>query len=38
MDSLKALMRRDKKRAGNVVSFALPVAPGDVRLEPVDLS
>jgi 3-dehydroquinate synthase len=38
MDSLKALMRRDKKRAGNVVSFALPVAPGDVRIEPVDLS
>lgn len=38
LDSLKELMRRDKKRAGDSVLFALPVAPGDVRLVSVDLS
>jgi 3-dehydroquinate synthase len=38
LNSLKELMRRDKKRAGDTVTFALPVAPGDVRLVSVDLS
>jgi 3-dehydroquinate synthetase len=38
LSSLKSLMRRDKKRAGDSVVFALPIAPGDVRLVSVDLS
>ena len=37
-DSLKPLMRGDKKRSGNTVTFALPCAWGDVRTVPVDLS
>lgn len=34
---LKGLMRGDKKRNGNSVTFALPCAWGDVRTIPVDL-
>ena len=34
-DSLKPLMRGDKKREGNTVIFALPCGWGDVRLVPV---
>ena len=34
-DSLKPLMRGDKKREGNSVLFALPCGWGDVRLVPV---
>ena len=37
-DSLKRLMRGDKKRVGNTVRFALPCGWGDVRVVPVDLS
>ena len=36
-DSLVPVMKRDKKKKGGVVRFALPCAPGDVRLTPVDL-
>ena len=36
-DSLKSLMRGDKKRNGNSVTFALPCAWGDVRTVPVPL-
>ena len=36
-DSLVPIMKRDKKKKGGVVRFALPCAPGDVRLTPVDL-
>ncbi|MBR4653265.1 MAG: 3-dehydroquinate synthase [Kiritimatiellae bacterium] len=36
-DSLREVMRRDKKRSGNTVRFALPCAPGDVVLVPVEL-
>ena len=35
---LAALMRGDKKRDGDVVTFALPCGWGDVRGVPVDLS
>ena len=34
-DSLAAIMRHDKKQHGGKISFALPCAPGDVRLVPV---
>ena len=37
-DSLVPVMKRDKKKKGGVVRFALPCAPGDVRLTPVDLA
>ena len=37
-DCLKERMRGDKKRSGNVVTFALPCGWGDVRAVPVDLS
>ena len=36
-ESLAPVMKRDKKKKGGVVRFALPCAPGDVRLTPVDL-
>ena len=36
-ESLAPIMERDKKKKGGVVRFALPCAPGDVRLIPVDL-
>jgi len=36
-ESLVPIMKRDKKKKGGVVRFALPCAPGDVRLIPVDL-
>ncbi len=36
-ESLVPIMKRDKKKKGGVVRFALPYAPGDVRLTPVDL-
>ena len=36
-DSLVPIMKRDKKKKGGVVRFALPCAPGDVRLTPVEL-
>ena len=36
-ESLVPIMKRDKKKKGGVVRFALPCAPGDVRLTPVDL-
>ena len=36
-ESLVPVMKRDKKKKGGVVRFALPCAPGDVRLIPVDL-
>jgi len=35
--SLVPIMERDKKKKGGVVRFALPCAPGDVRLVPVAL-
>ncbi len=37
-ESLVPVMKRDKKKKGGVVRFALPCAPGDVRLVPVDLA
>ncbi len=37
-DALIPLMRGDKKRAGNIVTFALPCGNGDVRAVPVDLA
>ena len=37
-ESLVPVMKRDKKKKGGVVRFALPCAPGDVRLTPVDLA
>jgi len=37
-DALKPVMRGDKKRAGNSVTFALPIAWGDVRAIKVDLA
>ncbi len=36
-DALIPLMRGDKKRAGNTVTFALPCGNGDVRAIPVNL-
>ena len=36
-ESLVPVMKRDKKKKGGVVRFALPCAPGDVRLTPVNL-
>ena len=36
-ESLVPVMKRDKKKKGGVVRFALPCAPGDVRLTPVGL-
>lgn len=36
-EMMKPVMRGDKKRAGNTVSFALPCGWGDVRAVPVDL-
>ncbi len=36
-DSLREIMRGDKKRAGDTVTFALPCASGDVRGVPVML-
>ena len=36
-ESLAPVMKRDKKKKDGVVRFALPCAPGDVRLVPVDL-
>ena len=36
-ESLVPVMKRDKKKKGGVVRFALPCASGDVRLTPVDL-
>ena len=36
-ESLVPIMKRDKKKKGGVVRFALPCTPGDVRLTPVDL-
>ncbi len=36
-ESLVPVMKRDKKKKCGVVRFALPCAPGDVRLTPVDL-
>ena len=36
-DGLRELMRGDKKRNGNTVTFALPCAWGDVRTIPVEL-
>ncbi|MBO4511593.1 MAG: bifunctional shikimate kinase/3-dehydroquinate synthase [Victivallales bacterium] len=36
-DGLKAIMRGDKKRQGNSVTFALPCGWGDVRLVVIDL-
>ena len=36
-ESLVPVMKRDKKKKGGVVRFALPCAPADVRLTPVDL-
>ena len=36
-ESLVPIMKRDKKKKGGVVRFALPCAPGDVRLTPVEL-
>lgn len=37
-DDLREVMRHDKKKNGDTVRFALPCAPGDVVLAPVDLS
>ena len=34
-ESLAEIMRHDKKQHGGKISFALPCAPGDVRLVPV---
>ena len=36
-ESLVPVMKRDKKKKGGVLRFALPCAPGDVRLTPVEL-
>ena len=36
-EMMKPVMRGDKKRAGNTVTFALPCGWGDVRAVPVDL-
>jgi 3-dehydroquinate synthetase len=36
--SIVMVMKCDKKRAGDVVSFALPCGWGDVRIVPIDLS
>ena len=36
-EMMKPVMRGDKKRAGDVVTFALPCGWGDVRAVPVDL-
>ncbi len=36
-DTLIPIMRGDKKRAGNTVTFALPYVNGDVRAVPVEL-
>ena len=36
-DALIPIMRGDKKRAGNTVTFALPCGNGDVRATPVNL-
>ena len=33
-ESLAEIMRHDKKQRGGKISFALPCAPGDVRLVP----
>lgn len=38
IDALAPLMKGDKKRAGDVVTFALPCGWGDVRAVPIDLS
>lgn len=37
-EKMRPVMKGDKKRAGNVVTFALPCAWGDVRAIEVDLS
>jgi len=37
-DALKPVMRGDKKKAGDIVTFALPCAWGDVRAVEVDLA
>ena len=37
-DSLKPLMRGDKKREGSAVAFALPCGDGDVRIVKIDLA
>ena len=37
IESLTDTMKLDKKRSGETIAFALPVAPGDVRLVPVKL-
>ena len=36
-DDLRAVMRHDKKKAGDTVRFALPCAPGDVVIVPVEV-
>lgn len=36
-ESLNPLMKGDKKRSGDIVTFALPIANGDVRAVPVKL-
>ena len=36
-DALRTVMLRDKKKEGDLVRFALPIAPGDVSLVPVTL-
>ena len=38
LEALAPLMKGDKKRAGDVVTFALPCGWGDVRAVPIDLS
>ena len=38
LDALAPLMKGDKKRAGETVTFALPCGWGDVRAVPIDLS
>ena len=37
LEALKGIMKGDKKRAGAVVTFALPCGWGDVRAVPIDL-
>ena len=37
-EAMRAAMKGDKKRKGDIVTFALPCGWGDVRLVPVDLS
>lgn len=37
-NSLIPIMKGDKKRSGDIVTFALPVANGDVRAVPVNLA